>query len=157
MRFSPVRRSRLFQLRMVLTDRRKNAAVSSNVMYGDSISTPLRTVPDQHDKNKNDEPQSELAGGDVADGVHAAGFRKRVQCVLSLLPVRCQMVGFWSVRAITLLTGIFVSFHLNISVPCGRNTLNVSAKPARISSGHVFLSRAPYFYFIRAFSPTLSK
>lgn len=32
----------------------------------------IRPVPDQHDANKNDEPQSELAGGDVADGVHAA-------------------------------------------------------------------------------------
>jgi len=32
----------------------------------------IRSVPDQHDANKKGEPQSELAGGDVGEGVHAA-------------------------------------------------------------------------------------
>jgi len=34
----------------------------------------IRPVPDQHDANKKGEPYEELAGRDVADGVHDGGI-----------------------------------------------------------------------------------
>lgn len=43
----------------------------------------MRPVPDQHDANKNDEPQGELVGGDVADGVHLR-LRRFLACLFNL-------------------------------------------------------------------------
>lgn len=84
-------------------------------------------------------------------------FIKHIQCVLEALPDLCPNSGRTPIISSILLTGIRVSFHLNISTPFMSSTRMHSSKPCFISSCHLNLRSVPYFCAIYAPSLELSK